>query len=208
MCLQISYLTFWCIPLLCYCFWPSLRASSILLCQQFLTWFIYSDCSVLMTLFSHSFVLLFPFLHPCISLQLCVVITFTKLFSTELLGSRWQVLGIGGGEGTWLGFRKGRLMACSTNLSSGYPTSICNFGTAHQIVLYWRHLTSTATLQELWCHTEDLNSQFVFKLKVLLTYPALYLCQQRNGRQCQKSFQKLTQSSVKLRLVSIVEKKK
>ena len=98
-------------------------------------------------------------------------------------------------------------MVCSTNLSSGYPTSICNFGTAHQSVLYWRHLTSTATLQELWCHTEDLNSQFVFKLKVLLTFPALYLCQQRNGRQCQKSFQKLTQSSVKLRLVSIVEKK-
>ena len=198
--------------LLCYCFWLSLRASSICfvssfshgLCMQ------YSDCSVLMTLFSHIFVLLFPFLCSCISLQLCVVITFTKLFSTELLGSQWQVLGIGGrggGKGTWLGFRKGSLMLCSTNLSSGYPTSICNFGTAHQIVLCWRHLTSTVTLQELRCHTEDLNCQFGFKLKVLLTYLALYLCQQRNGRQCQKSFQKLTQSSVKLRLVSIVEKK-
>lgn len=44
-------------------------------------------------------------------------------------------------------------------------------------------------------------------MKVLLTYLAVDLCQQRNGRQCQKSFQKLTQSSVKLRLVSKVEKK-
>ena len=164
MCWQISYSTFWCMSLLCYCFWPSLRASSICFVSSFSHGICikYSDCSVLMTLFSRIFVLLFPFLHPCISLQLGGVITFTKLFSTELLGSLWQVLGIGGGggggEGTWLDFRKGRLMVCSTNLSSGYPTSISNFGTAHQIVLFWRHLTSTVTLQELRCHTEDLNS--------------------------------------------------
>ena len=99
--------------LLCYCFWPNLRASSICvvssfshgLCMQYL------DCSVLMTLFSHRFVLLFPFLHPCISLQLCVVITFTKLFSTVLLGSWWQVLGIGGGgggRGPMAGFQEGQ----------------------------------------------------------------------------------------------------
>ena len=67
-----------------------------------------------MTLFSRIFVLLFPFLHPCISLQLGVVITFTKLFSAELLGSRWQVLGIGGeggGGGGWghmAGFQEGQ----------------------------------------------------------------------------------------------------
>ena len=196
-------------PLLCYCFWPSLRASSILLCQQFLTWFMHA---ILRLFCAHDIVFsqFCPSLSLSSSLYLPAVMCcnyITKSFSTELLGSRWQILGIGGGEGTWLGFRKGRLMVCSTDLSSGCPTSICNFGTAHQIVLYWRHLTSTATLLGLWCHTEDLNSQFVFKLKVLLTYPALYLCQQRNGRQCQKSFQKLTQSSVKLRLVSIVVKK-
>lgn len=154
--------------LLCYCFWPSLRASSICFvsCFSYGICIQYSDCSVLMTLFSRILVLLFPFLRPCISLQLGVVSTFTKLFSTELLGSLWplwQVLGIGGGgggEGTWLGFRKeeGQAMVCSTNLSSGYPTSISNFGTAHQIVVFWRHLTSTVTLQELRCRTEDLNS--------------------------------------------------
>lgn len=118
-CWQISYSTFWCMSLLCYCFWPSLRASSICFVSSFSHGICiqYSDCSVLMTLFSRILVLLFPFLRPCISLQLGVVSTFTKLFSTELLGSLWplwQVLGIGGGGGGrahgWVsGRRKGRL---------------------------------------------------------------------------------------------------
>ena len=34
------------------------------------------------------------------------------------------------------GFQEGQAIVCSTNLSSGYPTSISNFGTAHQIVVF------------------------------------------------------------------------
>lgn len=104
----------------------------------------YSDCSVLMTLFSHIFVLLFPFLHP-----------WTSWLSVT--GSRVQG---GGEEGHMAGFQEGQaygVLHKPTNLSSGYPTSICNFGTTHQIVLYWRHLTSTVTLQELRCHTKYLK---------------------------------------------------
>ena len=92
-------------------------------------------------------------------------LSFSFPFSIpELLGSQWQVLGFRGGgggrKGIWLGFRKGRLMVCSTNLQTclqGIQPPFCNFGTTHQIVLYWRHLTSTVTLQELRCNTKYLK---------------------------------------------------
>ena len=92
-------------------------------------------------------------------------LSFSFPFSIpELLGSQWQVLGFRGGgggkEGHMAGFQEGQaygVLHKPTNLSSGYPTSICNFGTTHQIVLYWRHLTSTVTLQELRCHTKYLK---------------------------------------------------
>lgn len=107
-------------PLLCYCFWPSLRASSILLCQQFLTWFMHA---ILRLFCAHDIV--FSQFRPSLSLSSSLYLPavmccnyITKSFSTELLGSRWQILGIGGGEDTWLGFRKGRLMVCSTNLQT------------------------------------------------------------------------------------------
>ena len=157
----------------------------------------YSDCSVLMTLFSHIFVLLFPFLHP-----------WTSWLSVT--GSR--VWGWGGGGRRAPGGGSGR-----AGLWCAPQTSKPVFRVSNLHLQLW-HYPSNCTLLKApykysnitrtkMSHKIFKSSQFGFKLKVLLTYLAVDLCQQRNGRQCQKSFQKLTQSSVKLRLVSKVEKK-
>ena len=150
-----------------------------------------------MTLFSHIFVLLFPFLHP-----------WTSWLSVT--GSR--VRGGGGGGGRAYGGVSGR-----AGLWCAPQTYKPVFRVSNLHLQLW-HYPSNCTLLKApykysnitrtkMSHKVFKSSQFGFKLKVLLTYLAVDLCQQRNGRQCQKSFRKLTQSSVKLRLVSKVEKK-
>lgn len=141
-------------------------------------------------------------------------LSFSFPFSIpELLGSQWQVLGFrGGGGGRAYGWVSGR-----AGLWCAPQTYKPVFRVSNLHLQLW-HYPSNCTLLKApykysnitrtkMSHKIFKSSQFGFKLKVLLTYLAVDLCQQRNGRQCQKSFQKLTQSSVKLRLVSKVEKK-
>ena len=140
-------------------------------------------------------------------------LSFSFPFSIpELLGSQWQVLGFRGGGGRAYGWVSGR-----AGLWCAPQTYKAVFRVSNLHLQLW-HYPSNCTLLKApykysnitrtkMSHKIFKSSQFGFKLKVLLTYLAVDLCQQRNGRQCQKSFQKLTQSSVKLRLVSKVEKK-
>lgn len=142
-------------------------------------------------------------------------LSFSFPFSIpELLGSQWQVLGFrgGGGGGRAYGWVSGR-----AGLWCAPQTYKPVFRVSNLHLQLW-HYPSNCTLLKApykysnitrtkMSHKIFKSSQFGFKLKVLLTYLAVDLCQQRNGRRCQKSFRKLTQSSVKLRLVSKVEKK-
>ena len=161
-----------------------------LLCQQFLTWFMHA---ILRLFCAHDIVLS----HFCPSLSLSPSLNFLAL------SDRFQGLGgVGGGRaGLWCAPQTYKPVFRVSNLHLQlwhYPSNCTLLKAPYK----YSNITRTKMSHKIFK-----SSQFGFKLKVLLTYLAVDLCQQRNGRQCQKSFQKLTQSSVKLRLVSIVEKK-
>ena len=157
MCWQIFCLTFWCMSSLCYCFWPSLRASTLhLLCQQFFTWFMHAIlCSVLMTLFSHIFS---SSLSVSLSLYLSLVMCCNNIYQVVFF---------------WV-FGKLRLMMCSTNLSSGYPTSLFQLwhcpSNCTLLKAPYKYSNITRTKMSHW----RFKLSIWFKLKVLLTYLALY----------------------------------
>ena len=162
-----------------------------LLCQQFLTWFMHA---ILRLFCAHDIVLS----HFCPSLSL------SPSLNVLALSDRFQGLGGGGGRGRaglWCAPQTYKPVFRVSNLHLQlwhYPSNCTLLKAPYK----YSNITRTKMSHKIFK-----SSQFGFKLKVLLTYLAVDLCQQRNGRQCQKSFQKLTQSSVKLRLVSIVEKK-
>ena len=174
-------------------FLVSFKGLQHLLCQQFLTWFMHA---ILRLFCAHDIV----FSHFCPSLSLSPSLNFLALSDRFQGGGRahgW----VSGRAGLWCAPQTYKPVFRVSNLHLQlwhYPSNCTLLKAPYK----YSNITRTKMSHKIFK-----SSQFGFKLKVLLTYLAVDLCQQRNGRQCQKSFRKLTQSSVKLRLVSKVEKK-